>query len=435
MKKIVIIGGGASGLHLATRLGHYFSFTPFMGKRHNSPTAQITLVDKNRTHIWKPLLHQVAAGALDANMDALNYQVHARANGYEFQLGALQSLDRKRRVVTLGAVLDDEGHELVASRELEYDYLVLCIGSKSNDFHTHGVRDHCVFLDSSEQAQKFHQQLLNHFLRLETHTKNSLQIAIVGGGATGVELSAELVDASKQMGNYGRISSDAIGITVVEAGPHLLPALPARLGNNAERELSKMGVRVLTGCSIASANPTGLTTGDGMEIPAAIRVWAAGVKAPDFLNRLDGLATNRLNQIEVKTTLQTQTDPSIFAMGDCASCVDGDDQRVPPRAQAAQQMAKLTASNLIALIENKPLEHFYYRDRGSLVSLSKYTAVGNLMGTLVKGSLTVEGRIAGFAYRSLYRMHLAAIHGWPKAMLLYLIGQANRAVSPRLKLH
>ncbi|MFS1522870.1 NAD(P)/FAD-dependent oxidoreductase [Microbulbifer sp. 2304DJ12-6] len=435
MKNIVIVGGGASGLQLATRLGHYFNPTPRLWRRRKPPLACVTLVDKERTHIWKPLLHQIAAGALDANMAALNYQVHARANGYEFQLGSLQSLDRKRRTVELSAILDNRGNPLVPARKLEYDYLVLCIGSLGNDFNIPGVYEHCVFLDSSEQAQKFHQQLLDHFLCLETHVEEKLQIAIVGGGATGVELSAELVDAGRQMGHYGRIPADAIEVTVIEAGPHLLPALPPRLGDNAERELGKLGVRVLTGCSIARANATGLTTRDGEEIPAAIRVWAAGVKAPEFLTRLDGLATNHLNQIQVKTTLQTQSDAHIFAMGDCASCIDGHEQRVPPRAQAAQQMATLVADNLIALAEDKPLEHFYYRDRGSLVSLSKFTAVGNLMGALVKGSLTVEGRIAGFAYRALYRMHLAAIHGWPKAMLLYLVGQANRAVSPHLKLH
>ncbi|MFA0811522.1 NAD(P)/FAD-dependent oxidoreductase [Microbulbifer epialgicus] len=435
MKKIVIVGGGASGLQLATRLGHYFSFTRGLRQRRQSPSVQVTLVDKNRTSIWKPLLHQVAAGALDANMDALNYQVHARANGYEFQLGPLQSIDRKRRILQLGAVLDDNDNELVPSRELEYDYLVLAIGSQSNDFRTPGIREHCVFLDSSEQAQKFHQQLLNHFLRLETQVEKKMQVAIVGGGATGVELSAELVGAGQFMGNYGRIRSDAIEITVIEAGPHLLPALPARLGNNAERELRKMGVRVLTDCPIASATATGLTTGSGEEIPANIRVWAAGVKAPDFLSTLDGLTTNHLNQIEVTTTLQTQSDPHIFALGDCASCIDSQEQRVPPRAQAAQQMATLSANNLIALIEDKSLYHFHYRDRGSLVSLSKYTAVGSLMGTLVKGSLTIEGRIAGIAYRSLYFMHMVAVHGWPKAMLLYLVGRANRAISPRLKLH
>ncbi|MCO1334618.1 NAD(P)/FAD-dependent oxidoreductase [Microbulbifer sp. OS29] len=435
MKKIVIVGGGASGLHLATRLGQYFSFTPCLRRQRKFPIAQVTLVDKNRTHLWKPLLHQVASGALDANVDALNYQVHARTHGYEFQLGSLKSLNRKRKIIELEAVNDEGGNELVPERELEYDYLVLCIGGHSNDFHIPGIKEHCAFLDSSNEAQQFHQNLLNRFLRLETRVDKKLQVAIVGGGATGVELSAELVDAVKLVGNYGRIRPNAMEITLIEGGDHLLPALPKRIGNNAERELAKMGVKVLTGHHIAGATQSGLTTSCGREVPATIRVWAAGVKAPEFLTRLNDLNTNRLNQIEVETTLQTQTDPHIFAMGDCASCIDSNHQRVPPRAQAAQQMATLVGENIIALLEDKPLHHFYYRDRGSLVSLSQYTAIGNLMGALVKGSLTVEGRLAGLAYRSLYRMHLAAVHGWPRAMLLYLIGQANRFVKPKLKMH
>ncbi|SHF19797.1 NADH dehydrogenase [Microbulbifer donghaiensis] len=435
MKKIVIVGGGAGGLQLATRLGHYFSFTPLLKRRRNSPAAQITLIDKNRTHIWKPLLHQVATGALDSGLDALNYQVHARANGFNFQLGSLQKLDRGRRVIELAPVADSEGRQLVPAREIEYDLLVLCIGSQSNDFRTPGVREHCAFLDSTEQAQRFHRLLLDRFLQLETDIAEKVQVAIVGGGATGVELSAELVDASRQMGNYGRIRRDSLEITLIEAGPHLLPALPPRLGNNAERELTRLGVRVLTGCAVAEATADGLVTNDGEEIPAAIRVWAAGVKAPDFLQQLDGLATNRQNQVEVKTDLQSTTDPHVFAIGDCAGCIDLAEQRVPPRAQAAQQMATVAEHNLIALVEGRPLREFRYRDRGSLVSLSKHTAVGNLMGALVKGSLTIEGRIAGLAYRSLYRMHLAAVHGWARAMLIYLVGQANRFVKPRLKMH
>lgn len=435
MKKIVIIGGGAGGLQLATKLGHHFSYSRFLKRRLKSPAAQITLVDKNRTHIWKPLLHQVATGALDSSLDALNYQVHARANGFIFQLGSLQKLDRSRRVVELAPVQDDEGRQLVPSRELEYDYLVLALGSQSNDFHTPGVREHCVFLDSTEQAQRFHRLLLDRFLQLETHTTEKVQIAIVGGGATGVELAAELVDATKQMGNYGQIARGSLAVTLIEAGAHLLPALPPRLGNNAERELTRLGVRVMTGCAVAEATEDGLTTRDGEKIPASIRVWAAGVKAADFLAHLDGLASNKLNQIEVSTELQSTTDPNIFAIGDCAGCIDVNEQRVPPRAQAAQQMAGVAEHNLIAAVEGKPLQAFRYRDRGSLVSLSKHTAVGNLMGTLVKGSLTIEGRLAGLAYRSLYRMHLAAVHGWPKAMLIYLVGHANRFVKPRLKMH
>ncbi|QFT55685.1 NAD(P)/FAD-dependent oxidoreductase [Microbulbifer sp. THAF38] len=435
MKKIVIIGGGASGLHLATRLGRYFNSTRMLGLKHEGPSAQITLVDKNRTHIWKPLIYQVAVGTLDTSMDALNYQVHASSNGYEFQLGSLQSLDRKRQILTLGAVLNDKGCELIPPRELEYDYLVLCVGSISDDSNIQGVREHCIPLDSIEQAHNFHKHLLDHLLCLEAYPNKTLQIAIIGGGCTGVELAAELVMASRQVGQYGRICTGAIDITLVEAEPQLLPGLPARLGNSAERELCKMGVRVLTNSHIISVSTNSLTTDDGREIPAAIRAWVTRVKAPEFLTRLDGLVTNQLNQIEVKTTLQSKNDPHVFAMGDCASCIDGNKQRVPLRALAAQQMAKLCSTNLIALIENKSLGHFYYRDRGSLVSLSTNTAVGNLRTAFVRRNLTIEGRIASLAYHSLYQMHLATIHGWPKAILLYLLSQANRAVNPRLKLH
>lgn len=431
MKKIVIVGGGAGGLQLATRLGHYFS----RKHRRKSPAAHITLVDRNRTHIWKPLLHQVATGALDSSLDALNYQVHARGNGFDFQLGSLQKLDRSRQVIELSPVLDSDGRQLVPARELEYDYLVLALGSQSNDFHTPGVRDHCVFLDSSEQARRFHRLLLDRFLLLETHIADKVQIAIVGGGATGVELAAELMDATRQMGHYGHIARRALQVTLIEASPHLLPALPPRLGNNAERELSRLGVRVLTNCAVAEANREGFVTASGEEIPASIRVWAAGVKAADFLAQLDGLATNRLNQVEITADLQSISDPHIFALGDCAGCTDSAGQKVPPRAQAAQQMAGVAEYNLIATIEGRPLKEFRYRDRGSLVSLSKHTAVGNLMGALVRGSLTIEGRIAGLAYRSLYRMHLAAVHGWAKAMLIYLVGRANRFVKPPLKMH
>lgn len=437
MKKIVIVGGGAGGLQLATSLGRYFSFTPYLHRRREAPIAQVTLVDKNRTHIWKPLLHQVATGALDSSLDALNYQVHARGNGFQFELGGLQGLDREARTIELAPVYDDSGVQLVPARKLEYDYLVFALGSQSNDFNTPGVREHCQFLDSAEQAQRFHRKLLDQFLQLENRVADKVQIAIVGGGATGVELAAELVDAAREMGHYGRIADGDLKVTLIEAGPHLLPALPPRLGNSSEKELTRLGVRVLTGTQVAKASEAGFVTADDEEIPATVRVWAAGVKAPDFLRDMDHLMLNRQNQIEVEATLQSKSDPHIFALGDCAGCIDGAAHKVPPRAQAAQQMAKTARDNLIALVEQRDgqLQPFLYRDRGSLVSLSKFDAVGSLMGGLVKGSFTIEGRLAGIAYRSLYRMHLAALHGWPKAMLLYLVGHANRFVKPRLKMH
>lgn len=435
MIKIVIVGGGAGGLKLATRLGKHFTLSPVLKRQKKEPQAQVTLVDKNRTHIWKPLLHQVATGALNSGLDALEYQVHGRANGFQFELGSLSRLDRKNQRIELAEVRNRSGNLLVPERTLEYDYLVVALGSESNDFNIPGIREYCQFLDSSAQAQKFHQHLLDKFLQLETKVKDKVQIAIVGGGATGVELAAELVDANRQMGYYGHIANGAIELTLIEASKRLLPVLPSRLGTNAERELSRLGVRVLTNCQIGKATDNGFITTTGETIPASIRVWAAGIKASKLLCQLDGLETNKLNQITVQNTLQSKIDPRIFALGDCAGCIDRAGNRVPPRAQAAQQMAETVYHNLMALIEGGEQQEYLYRDRGSLVSLSHSAAIGNLMGSLVKGSLIIEGRFAGFAYRSLYRMHLAALHGWPKATLLYLIGNANRFVKPRLKLH
>src|SRR5690606_19994415 len=141
------------------------------------------------------------------------------------------------------------------------------------------------------------------------------------------------------------------------------------------------------------------------------------------------------NQIEVKRTLQSVDDERVFALGDCASCPMGDDSTVPPRAQAAHQQAKLLAKNFINQLEGKPLQDFRYRDHGSLVSLARYDAVGNLMRSSASRGLFLEGWLARQAYASLYRMHQLAIHGAIKTGLAWLVDKLNRYLKPRMKLH
>ena len=133
-------------------------------------------------------------------------------------------------------------------------------------------------------------------------------------------------------------------------------------------------------------------------------VWAAGIKAPDFLKDIGGLETNRINQLVVEPTLQTTRDPDIYAIGDCASCPRPEGGFVPPRAQAAHQMATCAMNNILAQMNGKPLKNYQYKDHGSLVSLSNFSTVGSLMGNLTRGSMMIEGRIARFVYISLYRM-------------------------------
>ncbi|KFD05343.1 NADH dehydrogenase [Rahnella aquatilis CIP 78.65 = ATCC 33071] len=430
MKKIVIIGGGAGGLELATSLGH---------KLGRNKKAEIILVDRNHSHLWKPLLHEVATGSLDDGVDALSYLAHARNHGFTFQIGSLTDIDRESQTIKLAEICDENGELLVPVRDIAYDTLVMALGSTSNDFGTPGVKDHCIFLDNPHQAHRFHNEMLNLFLKFSASSdkQKKVNIAIVGGGATGVELSAELHNAVKQLHSYGfeGLDSEALNVTLVEAGERILPALPARISAAAHSELTKLGVRVLTQTMVTSADKHGLNTRTGEFIDADLMVWAAGIKAPDFMKEIAGLETNRINQLVVEPTLQTTRDPNIYAIGDCASCPQPSGGFVPPRAQSAHQMASRCFANIMAQRKGQSLKPYVYKDHGSLVSLSRFSTVGSLMGNLMRGSMMVEGRLARLVYISLYRMHQIALHGYIKTGLMMLVGGINRVIRPRLKLH
>ncbi|MGF1696077.1 NAD(P)/FAD-dependent oxidoreductase [Vibrio lamellibrachiae] len=429
MTKIIVVGGGAGGLELATKLGRK------LGKKQ---TAKITLVDRKASHLWKPLLHEVATGSLDAGVDALSYRAHAKNHGFDFQMGSLESIDRESKSITLSELKDEHGELLMPTRDLSYDILVMAIGSTSNDFNTPGVRENCIFLDSPEQAHRFRTEMNNAFLKLHANNGNgSVDIAIVGAGATGVELSAELHNAVKELRTYGfgDLDSSKLNVNLVEAGERILPALPPRISSAAHLELTKLGVNVRTTTMVTQADKDGLLTKDGDKIKAKIMVWAAGIKAPDFIKDIAGLETNRINQLVVTETLQTTRDDSIFAIGDLAQCTQTDGAFVPPRAQAAHQMSSHVYKNIVAKLANKPLTPYVYKDHGSLVSLSRFSTVGSLMGNLTKGSMMVEGRIARVVYISLYRMHQMALHGAIKTGLMMLVGRINRVLRPNLKLH
>ncbi len=430
--RIVIVGGGAGGLELATRLGKT------LGKRGK---ANVTLVDANLTHIWKPLLHEVAAGSLNSSEDELNYVAQAKWNHFEFQLGRMSGLDRDSKKISLSATLDENGQELVPARELSYDTLVIAVGSTTNDFGTQGAAEHCLFLDTRKQAEKFHQQLLNHYLRAhagQTDAIEQISVAIVGAGATGVELAAELHNAAHELAAYGldRIKPENMHITLIEAGPRVLPALPERIGGPVHKTLEKLGVTVLTNAAVSEVTADSLITKDGQVIPASLKVWAAGIRAPGFLKDIAGLETNRINQLVVRPTLQTTRDDNIFAFGDCAACPQpGSDKMVPPRAQAAHQQASLLAKSLKLRLEGKAqLPDYHYRDYGSLISLSSFSAVGNLMGSLM-GTVMLEGWLARMFYISLYRMHQMALYGTFRTLMLMLGSRIGRGTEPRLKLH
>lgn len=427
--KIVIIGGGAGGLELATQLGHK------LGRKNN---AQIVLIDKNRTHIWKPLLHEVATGSLDSDLDGVVYSAHAAKHGYQFQLGTFCGLDADSKSINVAPITDETGKVLLPERQIQYDTLVIAIGSVSNDFNTPGVQDHCFFLDSHQQANRFHHALLDSFTRVhQSDSINELNIAIVGGGATGVELSAELYHVTDLLKIYGlsQMTKEKLNIHLIEAGPRILPALPERIATSARRELSKLGVNVMENTRISEASSAGFVTSDGTLIEANLMLWAAGVKAPDFIKDIDIFELNRANQIMVKANLLSTVNKDIYVIGDCCACQQADGSFVPPRAQSAHQMAQCVETNILKALKGEALVDYVYVDHGSLVNLSRFSTVGSLMGNLTKNSMFVEGKIARLVYISLYRMHQKAIHGTLKTIALWLAEKVMRVVRPRMKLH
>lgn len=437
LHRIIIVGGGAGGLELATRLGRE------LGKPRR---ADICLLDADLTHLWKPLLHEVAAGTLNSHEDELNYLAQAHWHHFQFRLGRVVEVDRRNRLVRTAATLDDSGNEYIPARSLEYDTLILAVGSMCNDFGISGVREHCHFLDRRAQADRFHQHLLRSYYAAQTRQQalrpGQLHIAIAGAGATGVELAAELHYASRQLIEYGldRIDADKhVRITIIEAADRILPGLPSRLSSKVDRELRTAGIEILTNQRIVEATAEGFKTQDGRFLPAEIKVWAAGIKAPDFLARIDGLECNRLNQLIVRPTLQTTRDDNIFAFGDCAACPLRDAPgNVPPRAQAAHQQAAMLARSLECVLGKRPLPEYRYVDYGSLINLSQYSTVGSLMGNVARlwsRSIFIEGVFARLVYLSLYKMHQIALHGMFRTALGTLANILTRPTRPRMKLH
>lgn len=431
---IVIVGGGAGGLELAVRLGKK------LGKKKQ---AHITLVDAARTHLWKPLLHQVAAGTLDSHADELEYLALARANHFSFRLGRFDGLNRADKEICLAPTYDEEGQEILPRQSIRYDTLVLAVGSQTNDFGTPGVRENTIMLDSPEAAERFHQRLINSCLRAQAKSKGPgegrFTVTIIGGGATGVELSAELHMTAKIMSTYGLANFDPekdLKIVVVDAAPRVLSALPERLSTAVAHELRTLDIDIHTNEKVVEVRKDGVLMASGKFIPSGIVVWCAGIKVPDFMKEIDGLETNRINQLVVHRTLQTTRDPSIFAMGDCAACPQGEGEPpVPPRAQAAHQQATMLARSLPRMLEGKPLLEFTYLDRGSLVSLGDYSAVGSLMGAIARGSVFIEGHIAKWMYWWLHKHHQIAVIGWFRAWLTTWAETINWARNPRIKLH
>jgi NADH dehydrogenase len=436
LHRIVIVGGGAGGLELATQLGNT------LGAKGR---AQIVLVDRQATHLWKPLLHEVAAGSIDANTNQLEYVAQARWHHFVFQQGELLDIDRTQKAILVASVLDEEGVEILPKRAIEYDTLVLAIGSVTNFFGVKGAAEHAIAVDTVSQAEHFRHRLIAACMRSQNHLgeyagqdHRQVNIVIIGAGATGVELSAELRNAAQVLGAYGLHRLDPlqdIRITLIETGPRILGPLPERVAEETAKLLHGLNIDIMTGEKVTQVQERAVMTASGKTLVSDITVWAGGIQIPPVLKNI-GLLVNKLGQVIVNQTLQTEVDPDIFAFGDCASCPWPEkNTSVPPRAQAAHQEARFLYHALQRRLAGRSLQAFRYRDHGSLISLSRFNTVGNLMGKLIGRSVLIEGKMARLLYVSLYRSHLIALNGFVRTALDTVATWLRRKNTPRVKLH
>ena len=424
--RLVVVGAGVAGIEVATRIGRTLG---------RAGRVELTLVDRGLAHVWKPNLHTIAAGTGRPEREKVGLLAHAKRNFYAFRPGALAGVDRKQHRITLGPFDDGTGATAgIREREIGYDALMLAIGSRANDFGISGIAEHCTFIDSLPEADLFHARL-RRALFVAAETGQALDVAIVGGGATGVELAAEIkhaLDVMARYGDGGRVVPP-LRLTLVESGDRLLPAFPARVSAEAARTLDGLGIRVLTGTAVTGADAGGLLLKDGGRIDASLVAWAAGVRAPEALDAIEGLERSRSGQIVATPTLQAKGDDAIFVLGDCASLTDAEGTRVPPTAQAARQAAIHFARHVRPWLDGRGMAPFRYREKGAIVSLADFNGWGTL-GRVVFGGGVLKGLSARLTHDLLYRQHQFEVQGAARGAALWASDRLDRVLSPAIRL-
>mgnify|MGYP004710577997 FL=1 len=424
--EILIVGGGVAGLSLAASLGKT------LGKRRK---ARITLIDKSFSHVWKPMLHCFAAGTVANENDRISFITQASEHHFEFWPGEVVSIDRENRQVVLSPFHASDGSLVLESRTIRYDTIILAIGSCANDFGTPGVKEHCLCIDNLVEANVFNEKFRMELMRAFAHG-SELDIAIVGGGATGTQLAAELHKALDIVDPY---SLHAFGktppklrVTLLQSGPRILPAFPEAVSLAAQQELERIGVTVRTSARVAAADSTGFILKDGTHIPAKLRVWAAGVKAPEVTQTYGNLSLNPTGQILTHSNLCSIDDDRIFAVGDCSFIKD---DPLPATAQVARQQALHLARHLPAFIERGvKVPGCVFKNKGAIVALGKYNGWATLPGGTVWGGGFFHGFSARMAHLFLYRRHQIELFGFYRGMISLYSDWIETFVRPSVRL-
>jgi NADH dehydrogenase len=384
--RVIIVGAGFGGLEAAKKLA---------GK-----PVSVLLIDRNNYHLFTPLLYQVASSLLNASDIAQPIRgIFRRQRNLRFRRAEVRGIDLGGRKVTI-----DTGENL------PYDFLVLAAGSTTNYFGLSTVEEHAEGLKDLPEALGLRNHILTVLEKASTmpaaDSQEWLTFVIVGGGPSGVEYAGALSELIRGVlpHEYPELHGRRIRIVLVEGVGEVLPPFPANLGAAAHRELARKGVEVITGARVTDAGDSVITLSNGEKIATRTLVWAAGVR-PSWLAAALGSTLSKSGRVEVDDYLRIRGQRNAFATGDIASFVQ-DGHEVPMLSAPAMQQARVAAKNILHSIANEPLERFRYRDKGTMATIGKNSAVAKL------GPLGLTGFLGWVT--------------WLTVHLYYIIGFRNR---------
>ena len=372
--RVVILGAGFGGLSAALALGD---------------KAEVMVVDRHNYQTFLPLLYQVSTAGLAADHVVAPIRGALRKTSVKFRMGSPISIDHKNKTVKLDS-----------SEVLEFDHLIVAMGSVTADFGVPGVTEHGLGMKSVHEAITIRAEVMRRFedlCRFEDETR--LSIAVVGGGPTGVEMAGALAELKRgPLKNDMAHAAEHIDIYLIEAGPRILPMFSEKLSARATRDLQKLGVHVRTSTAVREIKSRSIIIKDGEPIPAEVTVWAAGVKGEPTASALNlPIAGTR---IASGPTLQADNYPHIWAIGDISGATAPDGRFYPMVAPVALQQGKFVAQQIIDLTAGKPLKEFKYRDKGSMATIGRHKAIVEV------GKFSMVGAPAWFAWLWLHLFYL-----------------------------
>jgi NADH dehydrogenase len=385
--KVVILGGGFGGLTAARALDSF---------------ADVTLIDRHNFQTFLPLLYQVSTAGLAGDHVAYPIRGALRKTRVDFRMGSPISIDHKNKTVKLDS-----------SEVFPFDYLIVAMGSMTNDFAIPGVSEYALGMKTVSEALHIRSEIMRHFEdlcrfhndRLPNGSTQELTISVIGGGPTGVEMAgaiAELIRGPLTLDNSR--AARGIRVALIEAGPRLLPAMSPHNSLRAHRDLEKLGVTIYLDTAVKKIDSHSITFKTGESISSGVTIWAAGVKGESAMKNLN--IPHERDRISVDESLQVINYPHIFAIGDIAGAKDENGRFLPMIAPVAMQQGRFVARHIKQLIHGKKVERFRYRDKGAMATIGRHKAVVEVKGIRIGG--------------------VVAWYMWLWLHLFYLLGGRNK---------